>query len=279
MNSTETLNSFRDALITLKDGKNRFVSVDKAGYVSPLNADHCEQWTLKKLLRNITVEKCPVNKECIILKSVHGKYMKATWRGGFYVPAFKEANYMEATPIKARSAEGSNILFEVMIPGQSGCIRWFGERSENEVLSWNPVAGDIYSAFSAASGTKYITCCGFSHVALKEAPLSYECAFRVERLGNGKALIKPYFGGYLRYDSMSGEIRVDRGIKSDTVASTRNYLTFRYVMVDNDRVALMAENLKFVRQDGGTLKASCGKIESSCIFTVTEFSAERCAQY
>lgn len=269
------LNSFKDALITLKWGGNTYVSVNREGNVLPFNVNFNNQWAPQKLWSNITVEKCPAAKECVILKSIHGKYMRVVQRGGYYLAEFRETNYMNATPVTAVSPEGkeNTVAFMIKEAGVTNWVRWFAEIQWSETLSWTLTIGDIYNAFSAPSGTKYIAYDSFHQVSLREVSLSYECTFKVERLGNGKVYLKAYFGGYLGLDQTSGKIKLYRDVRDYYDLSKYPHLVFRYVMIDNNHVALGASNSRFVKQDGDGLKASGELIEGGCIFTVTEFSA------
>lgn len=289
-NKTIPFISSGNVLIALKWQEKAYISVNGNGDVVSFAAGG-KEGSPEKLWRNITVEKYPSIQDSVVLKSVHGKYMKLAWKFWGYVADFNETEHANATPVVPVHVNGRRNAVAFEIKGESGnkgYVKWLVDNKGIDVLSWELIPRDTYSTFSTVSRTdkKYIACNFFSQtapgsnvhigVSLRKMHPSYECLFKVERLKDGKVYIKPYLGGYLELDTEGGEIRVCTNAKRDSEAAECPSLSFRYVMLDNDHVAFMAgEDPRFVRPDGDTLKASSKIIKGDCVFAVTELFADK----
>lgn len=266
----------KNSLIALR-WESKYVTVSASGSVTPIDKSTYSYQPSHMLRSNITTEECPRFQDSIVLKSVYGKYMKLVQNNGYMVPEFRETNPMNATPVMAIPLGEGVIVFgaKELDNYRSRYIKWFADFGVGDHLSWEPLLGDIYSAFSNSKGTAYVTCKDFLPVTLQEAQLSFECSFSVVKIVNGKVLIKPYYGGYLGRDVVDSKIKVFNNVKDDYNAIRCPYLTFSYIKIDNDRVVLMADNLHYVKPDGGFLRAYSREIDDSCVFRVTNFSAEQ----
>lgn len=262
------------------DGHNN-VGVDQNGYAIPIG----RQQGSNLLLTNIVVEKCPSNDNCVILKSIHGKYLKAC-PGNFFRPEFKETSRMNATPliplpIESGHASGTcSVSFKV---DDSNCLLWPWGSNMYSKLYFVQVLGDTYEAFSVFGAKTLAHPTNRVYIAreqknkfviLKEMLLSYECAFIVKRVGNGSVIIKPSLGGYLGLYELR-DLIVYNDITDDRTALGLEFLLFKYVKINNNLVAFRAANSCFVRAVQGRLVPDSREICDGCVFEIAKFSASR----